>query len=197
LIPFQPLQDIIVVKVEASERVLASGLVIPHVTEPERQVADERDLAEVVAVGPGKRLASGARRPMSITVGDWLVFGRNKGQLIRYGETDYCVLHEEHAIGKLNGKGFEPLGGYIVAAKARGPEASEAGIVLPDAERDEAEVLAVGPGEILDDGELEVPIVREGDRILFNPRMAEPFVHEGRELLALKQAHIVCVVERK
>jgi chaperonin GroES len=183
--------------VDPAERVLASGLVVPNVSDPERQHSDERDIGRVVAVGDGKRLTADTRRPMSVRIGDRIVFGRNKGQLIRYAEVDYCVLREEHVIGRINGHGFEPLGGVIVAAPLRDEQTTTAGIVLPDhGDRDEATVVAVGPGEIQDDGSLQVPQVRVGDTILFNPRMAEPFQTEGRELLAMREDHIVCISNR-
>lgn len=195
MIPFKPLQDVVAVQTDARERVLASGLVIPHVADPDRQTADERDIGLVVAAGDGKRINVG-RRPMSVHVGDRVVFGRNKGQLIRYAEVDYCILREEHLIGRMGADGFEPLGGYIVASTLAPAGTTAAGVIVPEGDRDEARVLMVGPGEIQPDGSLEVPIVKVGDTILFNPRMAEPFEHGGRELLALRQAHIVCISDR-
>jgi len=171
----QPIQDIVMCTVNPDERVLASGLVIPHVNDPDRQHADERDVGTVVAAGPGRRLADGSRRPMSVAAGEKIVFGRNKGQLVRHRDRDYCVLREEHL-----------------------PEhVSEGGVVIPEfRDRDEATVIAVGPGLINEDGTLEAPSVEVGDVILYNPRMAEPFEQAGRKLIALHEAHIVCVTNR-
>ena len=196
---FKPIQDLVVVAKDATERMLASGLVIPHVDDDsERQLADDRDVAVVLAVGEGKRLSVELRREMSVAVGERVVFGRNKGQSIRYHETDYLVLREEHLIGRLGENGFEPLGGYIVAESVRKDEVTPAGVIVPEMadDRDEAMVLMVGPGSINDDGVRIVPDIQPGDRILFNPRMAEPFLHNGKELLAMLQDHIVCVSNR-
>jgi len=135
---------------------------------------------------------------MSVRVGDRIVFGRNKGQSIRYSEVDYLVLREQHIIGRIVEGKFSPLGGYIVAESVKKDEVTEAGVIVPEVadNREEALVLQVGPGAINDDGVREVPDVQPGDTILFNPRMAEPFLHEGRELLAMLQDHIVCVSNR-
>jgi chaperonin GroES len=198
-LPFRPIQDLVVVAKDATERLLASGIVIPHVDDdPDRHLADDRDVAVVLGVGDGKRLSVEIRREMSVAVGDRVVFGRNKGQSIRYQDTDYLVLREEHLIGRLGDDGFEPLGGYIVAESVRKDEVTEAGVIVPEAadDRDEATVLLVGPGSINDDGVRIVPDIEPGDRILFNPRMAEPFLHNGKELLAMLQDHIVCVSNR-
>jgi chaperonin GroES len=193
----QPIQDIVMCTVNPDERVLASGLVIPHVNDPDRQHADERDVGTVVAAGPGRRLADGSRRPMSVAAGEKIVFGRNKGQLVRHRDRDYCVLREEHIIGKMNGHGFEPLGDYVVAEEHLPEHVSEGGVVIPEfRDRDEATVIAVGPGLINEDGTLEAPSVEVGDVILYNPRMAEPFEQAGRKLIALHEAHIVCVTNR-
>jgi chaperonin GroES len=198
-LPFRPIQDLVVVAKDATERLLASGIVIPHVDDdPDRHLADDRDVAVVLGVGEGKCLSVEIRREMSVAVGDRVVFGRNKGQSIRYQDTDYLVLREEHLIGRLGDDGFEPLGGYIVAESVRKDEVTEAGVIVPEAadDRDEATVLLVGPGSINDDGVRIVPDIEPGDRILFNPRMAEPFLHNGKELLAMLQDHIVCVSNR-
>ena len=196
--PFKPIHDVVICKVDPLARELASGIVIPHVSDPDRQETDERDVGEVVAVGEGKKLTADKRRPMSIAEGDKIIFGRNKGQLIRYQEQDYTVLREEHVIGRLTGDGFEPLGEYIVAEEVKDERTTEAGIIVPElGDRDEATVVAVGPGKIEDDGTLAAPVVMVGDRILFNPRMAEPFRNSGRELLAMRQEHIVCISNRE
>jgi chaperonin GroES len=203
-LPFKPIQDLVVVAKDATERLLASGLVIPHVDDdPDRQLADDRDVATVLAVGAGKLLHSkwgGAisRRPMTVAEGDRIVFGRNKGQSIRFADVDYLVLREEHIIGRLNDYGFEPLGGYIVAEQVKAEKVTEHGVIVPEIadDREEATVLSVGPGEITDDGKREPIDLIPGDTILFNPRMAEPFMFEGRELLAMRQDHIMCVSNR-
>ena len=197
-VPFRPIGDIVMCTVNAQERVLASGLVIPHVNDdPERQNADERDVGTVVAVGPGKQLPDKSRRPMSVCAGEKIVFGRNKGQVIRYNNVDYCVLREEHIIGRVNGGGFEPLLDYIVAERLVHETTSAAGVIVPDpGDRDEAVVLSVGPGGIGDDGTREELTVQPGDTVLFNPRMAEPFEREGVKYLALREQHIVCVTNR-
>lgn len=203
-LPFKPIQDLVVVAKDATERLLASGLVIPHIDDDaDRQFADDRDVATVLGVGAGKLLQStwngeSSRRPMTVAEGDRIVFGRNKGQSIRYQEVDYLVLREEHIIGRINGNGFEPLGGYIVAEPVKAEKTTEAGVIIPESadDREEARVLAVGPGDVGDDGKREPIDVLPGDTILFNPRMAEPFMHEGRELLAMRQDHIMCVSNR-
>jgi chaperonin GroES len=197
-LPFRPIQDIVVCRKDHTERLTAAGLLIPHVNDPDRQESDERDVAEVLGAGEGKLLADGKRRPMSVHVGDRIIFGRNKGQSIRLNELDYCVLREEHIIGRLTDDGFEPLNGVIAAQPIHEERELDSGVILPQSvdDRDEAIVVAVGPGDIGDDGELEPTTVRVGDRILYNVRMGEPFRHGERELVAMREKHIVCVVER-
>lgn len=200
MLPFKPIQDLIVVAKNATERLLASGLVIPHVDDnPERQLADDRDVGTVLGVGAGKLLKEGERREMSVQIGDKIIFGRNKGQTVRYGHVDYLVLREEHVIGRVLSEGhFAPLGGYIVCRPIKAEVTTDAGVIVPEMadDREEADVLQVGPGEIMPDGDREVIDIKVGDRILYNPRMAEPFMCLGVELFALRQDHIMCVSNR-
>jgi chaperonin GroES len=197
-LPFRPIQDIVVCRKDHAERLTAAGLLIPHVTDPDRQWTDDRDIAEVLGAGDGKLLANGMRRPMSVKVGDRIVFGRNKGQSIRLHETDYCVLREEHVIGRLTASGLEPLNGVVIAQPINGERTLDSGVVVPQSadDRQEAIVVAVGPGDVGDDGELEPTTVRPGDRILYNARMGEPFQQGDQELVAMRESHIVCIVER-
>jgi chaperonin GroES len=198
-IPFRPIQDLIVLRSTGDEFVHAgSRLVVPQVIDPDRQIVDERDVREVLGVGPGKRLTPDKRRPMSVRVGDRLVFGRNKGMSVAYDGVPYIVLREQHAIGRINGHGFEPLNGMIVVEPVRAEQTLASGIVLPETsdERDEATVVMIGPGEINDEGDVEPVEVETLDRVLYYKRMGEPFVYEGRQLLALRHADILCIVNR-
>jgi len=53
-LPFRPIQDLVVVAKNATERLLASGIVIPHVDDDaDRQLADDRDVATVLGCGEG------------------------------------------------------------------------------------------------------------------------------------------------
>src|SRR6476661_4843353 len=65
---------------------------------------------------------------------------------------------------------LRPLGDRVVVKPLEREEVTKSGIVLPDTAKEkpqQGEVLAVGPGRILDTGERVVPDVKQGERVLF------------------------------
>ena len=66
--------------------------------------------------------------------------------------------------------GLRPLGDRVVIKPLAREEVTKSGIVLPDTAKEkpqQGEVLAVGPGRILDSGERITMDLSEGDRVLF------------------------------
>ena len=65
---------------------------------------------------------------------------------------------------------IKPLGDRIVVKVIDEAETTSGGIFIPDTAREKpqkGEVLAVGPGKVLDNGQREPMEVKVGDRILF------------------------------
>ncbi|MCK5498255.1 MAG: co-chaperone GroES, partial [Gammaproteobacteria bacterium] len=69
----RPLQDRVVVKRMEEETTSAGGIVLPD-------SATEKPIrGEVLALGPGKTLDSGEKRPLEVKVGDTVLFGKYSG----------------------------------------------------------------------------------------------------------------------
>ena len=85
---FRPLYDRVLVKrVEAEERT-SSGLILPD-------SAKEKPLeAEVIAVGNGKRLDDGGHRPVSVSAGDRVIFGKYTGDEVKLDGVEHIILSE-------------------------------------------------------------------------------------------------------
>lgn len=52
----------------------------------------------IVAVGPGKLYPDGERIPLSVHVGERVVFTRMAGVEIKYEEGSYLVMREQHIL---------------------------------------------------------------------------------------------------
>ncbi len=92
----QPLDDRIVVKPNEAEAKTASGLVIPDTAKEKPQ------LAEVLAVGPGRRSDhSGEIIPMDVKVGDTVVFSKYGGTEITVDGEDVLVLNARDVLAIL------------------------------------------------------------------------------------------------
>jgi len=66
---------------------------------------------------------------------------------------------------------IRPLHDHVVIRRKAAEEKSDGGIIIPDNAKDkpfEGEVLAVGPGKFLKNGERWVPEVKVGDRVIFS-----------------------------
>ena len=94
---------------------------------------------------------------------------------------------------------LKPLGERVVVKVVEGEEKSSGGILLPQTAKEkpqEAEVLAVGPGKLLDDGRRGAMDVREGDRVVFAKYAGTEIKSHGEEFLVISEKDILAIVER-
>ena len=90
----KPLGDRVIVKPLNAEEVTASGIVLPDTVDKEKP-----EQGEVLAVGPGKRLESGEIAPMSVKVGDKVVFRKYSPDEIKIGKEEVLVIGEGDIVG--------------------------------------------------------------------------------------------------
>src|SRR6266568_1744211 len=93
--------------------------------------------------------------------------------------------------------GLRPLGDRVVIRPLERDEVTKSGIVLPDTAKEkpqQGEVLAVGPGRVLDTGERVIPDVKQGERVLFAKYSGTEFKLEQEELLILRESDILAIV---
>jgi len=90
----KPLGDRVVIKPLGEEEVTASGIVLPDTAEKEKP-----EQGEVIAVGPGKRLDSGEIAPMSVKVGDKVVFRKYSPDEITIDREEVLVVSESDIVG--------------------------------------------------------------------------------------------------
>ena len=82
----RPLHDRVIVKRLEEERKTASGIVIPDAA------AEKPDQGEIIAVGNGKIQDDGKVRPMSLKVGDRVLFGKYSGQAVKVDGEELLVI---------------------------------------------------------------------------------------------------------
>ena len=93
---------------------------------------------------------------------------------------------------------LRPLGDRVVVRPLQREEVTKSGIVLPDTAKEkpqQGEVLAVGTGRVLDNGERLSMEVKQGDRVLFAKYSGTEFKHEDEEYLILRESDILALVE--
>jgi len=94
-VKIQPLQDRILVKRFEEKEVKKGGIIIPDTAKEKPQEG------EVIAVGPGKLTEDGKRLPMSLKVGDKILFGKYSGNEVRIDDEEYLIMREEDVLGIL------------------------------------------------------------------------------------------------
>jgi chaperonin GroES len=88
----RPLQDRIVVKRVESEGTTKGGIIIPD-TAKEKPIE-----GKVVAVGSGKVLKDGKKRPVDVKVGDTILFGKYSGTEVKIDGEDHVLLREDDVL---------------------------------------------------------------------------------------------------
>lgn len=93
---------------------------------------------------------------------------------------------------------IRPLHDRVVVRRLEEETTTAGGIVLPDSAAEkpsQGEVLAVGPGKLLDNGKLLEPHVKAGDRVIFGQYGGNTVKIDGDELLILSESEIYGVLE--
>lgn len=94
---------------------------------------------------------------------------------------------------------IKPLGDRIVVKPLEAENKSKGGIVLPDTAKEkpqEAKVVAVGKGKVLENGTIQAPEVKVGDKVLFGKYSGnEITTKEGEELLILREEDILAIIK--
>jgi chaperonin GroES len=93
----RPLQDRVVVRRKEEETKTAGGIVLPG------SAAEKPAQGEVLAVGPGRILENGEKRPVDLKVGDVVVFGKYASNTVKIGDEELLILNENEIYGVIEG----------------------------------------------------------------------------------------------
>jgi chaperonin GroES len=94
--------------------------------------------------------------------------------------------------------GLKPLGDRVVVKPLERDEVTKSGIVLPDTAKEkpqQGEVVAVGPGRVLDSGDRVSLDVTVGDKIIFAKYSGTEFKIEDADLLILYERDILAILQ--
>lgn len=93
---------------------------------------------------------------------------------------------------------IRPLHDRVIVKRVEEERTSAGGIVLPDSATEkpsQGEVLAVGNGKLLDNGETRALDVKVGDKILFGKYAGNEVKVDGEELIVMREEDIMGVLE--
>lgn len=93
---------------------------------------------------------------------------------------------------------IRPLHDRVVIKRVEAEEKTQSGIVLPGAaaeKPDIGEVISVGPGKLLENGNVQKPSVKTGDRVLFGKYSGQTVKVDGEEYNVVREEDILAIVE--
>lgn len=93
---------------------------------------------------------------------------------------------------------IRPLHDRVIVRRMEEERTSAGGIVIPDSATEkpiQGEVIAIGKGKILENGEVLPLDVKAGDKVLFGKYSGTEVKVEGEELLVMREEDIMGVVE--
>lgn len=92
----------------------------------------------------------------------------------------------------------KPLGDRVLVKPVTREEKTKGGIVIPDTAKEkpqEGEVIAVGCGKLLDNGE-RIPLeIKEGDKVIYSKFAGTEIKLDEEEHLILSERDILAVIE--
>ena len=93
---------------------------------------------------------------------------------------------------------LKPLADRIVLKQIEAQDKTKSGLVLPDMAKEkpqEAKVVAVGTGRLLDDGSVKALELKTGDRILYGKYSGTEVSVGGEDYLILREEDVLAIVK--
>ncbi len=94
---------------------------------------------------------------------------------------------------------IRPLYDRVVIRRLESETTTSGGIVIPDSASEkpnQGEVIAVGPGKLLENGETRPLTVQVGDRVLFGKYTPSEINLDGEEVLVINESDILAVIDQ-
>ena len=92
---------------------------------------------------------------------------------------------------------LSPLGDKVVLKQLEAEETTKSGIVLPGQAQEkpqQAEVIAVGPGGVVDGKEVKMEVT-VGDKVIYSKYSGTEVKLDGEEYIIVKQSDILAIVK--
>lgn len=92
---------------------------------------------------------------------------------------------------------MRPLHDRIVVKRVAEEKKSAGGIVIPDSAAEkpsQGEVVAVGTGKILENGQVRALDVKKGDKVLFGKYSGTEVKIEGQDFVVMREEDVMAIV---
>jgi chaperonin GroES len=93
----------------------------------------------------------------------------------------------------------KPLNDRVLVKPLSAEQATKTGIIIPDTVEKEkpekGEVVATGPGKLLDNGQRAPMTVKTGDKVMFKKYSPDEIKVDGKDFLILDESDILAILE--
>lgn len=93
---------------------------------------------------------------------------------------------------------IRPLHDRVIIKRMEEERTTAGGIVIPDSATEKpskGEVMAVGAGKVLDNGEVRALELKVGDKVLFGQYAGTTVKYEGEEYLVMREEDVIAVLD--
>jgi chaperonin GroES len=93
---------------------------------------------------------------------------------------------------------LRPLADHVLIRRHEADEQQEGGIIIPDTAKErpqEGEILAVGPGRMMEDGQRQPIAVAIGNTVLFGKYAGTEIKLDQEDLLVMRESDLLGVLE--
>jgi len=88
----RPLSNRVLVKKLEAEKTMKGGIILPDTAKK------KQEMAEVIAVGPGKKDSDGTLQPLPVKVGDTVLMDKYSGQDVTIDDQEYVIVRADDII---------------------------------------------------------------------------------------------------
>ena len=94
---------------------------------------------------------------------------------------------------------LKPIHDHVIVKPITEDEVTKAGIIMPDTmdkeKPEKGEVVAVGPGKLLENGQRALMSVKIGDKVMFKKYSPDEIKVDGEEYLVISEGDIIAILE--
>jgi chaperonin GroES len=93
---------------------------------------------------------------------------------------------------------LRPLHDRVIVKRMEEERMSAGGIVIPDSATEKpirGEIIAVGAGKILENGNVRALAVKAGDKVMFGKYSGTEVKVDGEELLVMREEDLIAIIE--
>lgn len=195
----KPMSNNVLVKVKEALESTKGGLFIPD-------NAQERPTeGTIVATGPGRHHSeTGYKFDMQVNTGDNVLYGKFDGTSLRYNDVDHQLLKDDDILLVYEGDEAKPenvkcIKDFILVKLPKIEEINMGGIILTTnvgeegskKKPDRGQVVTVGPGRVVSNGELITPCCEAGDMIRFRDFAGAEIMLNNEEYVVIKNHDVM------